>query len=54
MTQLRPADRETLPSYLSRLAASKGVATPEFTYDLKGSFNRFLICDPEMIEALSA
>lgn len=53
MTQLRPADRETLPSYLSRLAASKGVATPEFAYDLKGSFNRFLICDPEMIEALS-
>lgn len=54
MTQFRPADRETLPSYLSRLAASKGVATPEFAYDLKGSFNRFLICDPEMIEALSA
>lgn len=53
MTQLRPADRETLPSYLSRLAASKGVATSEFAYDLKGSFNRFLICDPEMIEALS-
>ncbi|MDF3606666.1 TniQ family protein [Paracoccus sp. DMF-8] len=53
MTQPRPAERETLPSYLSRLAASKGVATPEFAYDLKGSFNRFLNCDPEMIEALS-
>lgn len=53
MIQLRPAERETLPSYLSRLAASKGVATPEFAYDLKGSFNRFLTCDPDMIEALS-
>lgn len=53
MTQLRPADRETLPSYLSRLAASKGVATPEFAYDLKGGFSRFLICDPEMMETLS-
>lgn len=53
MHPLRPAPRETLPSYLSRLAASKGVRTADFALDLGGSFKRFLRCDPQAIEALA-
>ncbi|WP_128254951.1 TniQ family protein [Falsirhodobacter deserti] len=49
-----PVHRETLPSFLSRLAASKGVATPEFAQDLAGSFKRLVQCDPEAVAALTA
>ena len=52
MLMLRPVPRETLPSYLSRLAASKGVQTPEFSYDLAGAFKRFLRCDPDVVRML--
>lgn len=54
MQRLRPAPRETLPSYLSRLAASKGVRIADFALDLGWSFKRFLRCDPQAIEALAA
>lgn len=52
MKSLRPVSRETLSSYLSRLAASKGVKTPDFAYDLAGAFKRFVAIDPEVVKTL--
>ncbi|WP_225972908.1 TniQ family protein [Paracoccus jeotgali] len=50
---MRPVPRETLPSFLSRLAASRGVDTPEFAHDLGGAFKRFLRGDPEVVNSLA-
>lgn len=52
MPFLNPVPRETLPSYLARLAASKGVRTPAFAYDLAGAFKRFLHGDSEVVKML--
>lgn len=53
MQLLRPATRETLPSYLSRLAASKGVTTGDLAHDLGGSMKRFLQADEAAVDALA-
>lgn len=52
MPFLNPVPREILPSYLSRLAASKGVRTPAFAYDLAGAFKWFLQGDSEVVKML--
>ncbi|MBV0893002.1 TniQ family protein [Paracoccus sp. Z118] len=49
-----PARRETLPSYLSRLAASRGVTPPDLSYDLGVSFRRVLNQDPDAVGRLAA
>lgn len=49
----RPAPRETLPSFLSRLAAVKGVGAQEFACDLGASFKRVLSLDEEALSGLS-
>ncbi|WP_256947365.1 TniQ family protein [Haematobacter genomosp. 1] len=50
---MRTAPRETLPSYLSRLAASKGVTTGDLAYDLGVSMKRFLQADEAAVDALA-
>ena len=50
--RLLPAHRETLPSFLSRLAASKGVKTPDLAVDMGFSFKRLLNQDEEALERL--
>jgi len=49
----RPADRETLPSFLCRVAASKSVDATEFAYDLDVSFRRSTVLDQQALERLA-
>ncbi|MEI4485179.1 TniQ family protein [Frigidibacter sp. MR17.14] len=51
---MMPADRETLPSFLSRLAAEKNVETQAFAQDLAGSYKRLLNGEPRAIEELKS
>lgn len=53
ITQLQPVNRETLPSYLSRLAATKGVTGSDFVGDLGASMKRFLAQEPDALSALA-
>lgn len=49
----RPADRETLPSFLCRVAASKGVNASALAYDLGASFKRFITLETEALDRLA-
>ncbi|TKA97718.1 hypothetical protein FAZ78_04540 [Cereibacter changlensis] len=49
---LPPAPRETLPSYLARFAASKGVTAAALAYDMGVSLKRMLDQDPLGIDRL--
>ncbi len=53
MPMPKPASRETLPSFLSRLAASKGGTAHDLAYDMGVSFKRFLALDSEALEQLA-
>ncbi|OWY02924.1 TniQ family protein [Thioclava sp. IC9] len=50
--RLRPAHRETLPSFFSRLAASKGVSAKNLALDMGVSLKRLVTQDPEALEQL--
>lgn len=49
-----PASRETLYSYLSRLAATWRTDAPELAYDMGASFKRLLDQDEDALEMLSS
>ncbi|WP_161656894.1 TniQ family protein [Frigidibacter albus] len=51
---LAPAHRETLLSFLGRLATSKGVRVADLAFDLGGSIRKFLNHDPAAIDSLAA
>ncbi len=46
--------RETLPSYLSRLAATKGVSTADLCYDMRVAFRRVLNFEDGPLAAVAA
>lgn len=48
-----PLPRETLPSFLSRLAAMNGVSATDFALDLGSSLKRFLELDSRALDALA-
>lgn len=50
--RLLPAARETLPSFLSRLAASKGVRTTDLAIDMCATLKRFVNQDAEALSRL--
>jgi hypothetical protein len=49
-----PVHRETLPSFLSRLAAVNGVGAADFAVDLGFSIKRFLNLEEDAVQALAA
>ncbi|VDC19048.1 TniQ family protein [Pseudogemmobacter humi] len=49
----RPAPRETLHSFVSRLAASKGVSTSDFYLDMGVSLRSMAILDEEAVAAVA-
>ena len=49
---LRPEPRETVPSFISRLAASKGVTADNFCLDMGVSLKRLVLLDVEAVTAL--
>ena len=50
--RLLPVARETLPSFLSRLAASKGVRTADLAIDMGATLKRFVNQDGEALSRL--
>jgi hypothetical protein len=54
ITSLPPASRETVYSYLSRLAATWRTEVADLAYDMGAPFKRFLEQDPEAFVALAA
>lgn len=48
-----PAPRETVPSFLSRLAASKGVKASDFAQDMGMSLKRIVLNDPAALKRLA-
>lgn len=53
ITNPAPAPRETVFSYLSRLAATWRTQAPDLAYDMGASFKRFYDQDPDAFDALS-
>ena len=49
---VRPAPRETVPSYVARLAASKGVTALDFCVDMGVSLKRVINHEPEALACL--
>lgn len=51
--RLRPIERETLPSFLSRLATSKGVRTTDLALDMGVSFKRLINQEKDALKRLA-
>lgn len=54
ITSLLPVPRETVYSYISRLAATWRTEVADLAYDMGAPFKRFLEQDPKAFEALAA